>query len=379
MIRNFAEVAFDDIAWSDASSRATFRRVPPLLRLSVREVGVLNPLIVSETQVPDRFAIVTGWLRFQAAREVGENSVPCHIYRSFPPKILLLCSLFDNLGHRHLNLVEQAIALNKLSEFYTAAEIKRTFLPMLAIQANGDDLTPLTELASLEEDLLWAVADGEIYPLAARELASVPHGHRQHVIRLFRSVCMDDVAQVEAAEGFRLLLEKKKISPIEVLQEENWLESDHDLQDPAAKIERDLLQLEVGLAAVPTLFGTRRSPASDSSSPKRGANVLAPGEKARSDKPVKRKAASRAPVRRSAEATQKDVLKALENRLGKVRRQLARADHLPPGARLCSGAGTSGKQRLEVDFSSASQLCGTLRQLLDAEERGALQAMLTRQ
>jgi hypothetical protein len=209
----------------------------------------------------------------------------------------------------------------------------------------------------------------------------MPHGHRQHVIRLFRSIRMDAAAQLEAAEGFRLLLEKKKISPIEVLQEENWLESDYLLQDPEAKVEQDLLQLEVGLAAVPTLFGARRSTsrATNGVQP-RGANILAPGEKARSDKPVKRKpATSRRQTRPATGATQADVLKALEHRLGKIRRQLARADHLPSGARLCPAAAAEGRHRLEVDFSSASQLCGTLKQLLDAEERGALQAMLSRQ
>src|SRR4051812_30051149 len=213
MIRNFAEVTFDNIAWSDASSRVTMRRVPPLLRLSVREVGVLNPLIVAQTSLPDRYSIVTGWLRFQAAREVGENSVPCHIY-SFPPKILLLCSLFDNLGHRHMNVIEQGLALKKLSEFYTPAEVKRTFVPVLGIRTDGDDFDRLTSLSELPEDLQWAIVDGELSAESARALREIPHGHRQHIITLFRSVPMADNCRLEAADAFRILLQQKEISPL---------------------------------------------------------------------------------------------------------------------------------------------------------------------
>ena len=379
MIRNFEEVPFEDIAWTDASSRTTMRRVPPLLRLSVREVGVLNPLIVAETQAADRYAIVTGWLRFQAARETGEKSVPCHIYRSFPPKILLLVSLFDNLGHRHMNVVEQAIALKKLGEYYTPAEIKRSFLPMLGIHSRREGFEPMLGLADLPEDLQWAVAEGELDASAAQELLAVPHGHRQHILRLFRSVRMSDPAQHESAEGFRLLLEKKKLSPLEVMEDENWIEEGAHAIDPDTKVEQDLLQLEVGLAAVPTLFGARRELNGKVPASGKG-NVLAPGEKARSSSATRKLAAP--PKKRSAgQINESDVLAALERRLGKIKRTAKQDARLPSGARLCPNVApaSTARLRLEVDFNSPSELCGKLKQLLDAEERGALQAMLSRQ
>ncbi|MGI8907038.1 MAG: ParB/RepB/Spo0J family partition protein [Candidatus Sumerlaeaceae bacterium] len=376
MIRNFEEVKFDDIAWSDTSSRTTMRRVPPLLRLSVREVGVLNPLIVAETQVPDRFAIVTGWLRFQAAREVGENSVPCHIYRSFPPKILLLCSLFDNLGHRHLNPVEQAIALRKLGEFYTPAEIRRTFLPMLNIHTSEAALPALIGLAELPEDLQWAIADNDVLPQAAPVLNEIPHGHRQHILRLFRTVNMAEPSQLEVADAFRLLLKKKAQSPLEIMQEEKWVSKAELAMDPDVKVEQDLLQLEVGLAAVPTLFASRRSVAGTHST---NANYLAPNanDKPKTKSPVRKKP----PGKQKSEVhapTESQVLSALQRRVGKLQRKTPQAPRLPAGARLAGNSTAARSQKLEVDFTSATQLCDTLRQLLDAGERGALQAMLQR-
>jgi ParB-like chromosome segregation protein Spo0J len=375
MIRNFEEIRFDDIAWSDDSSRTTFRRVPPLLRLSVREVGVLNPLIVAETQLPDRYAIVTGWLRFQAAREVGENSVPCHIYRSFPPKILLLCSLFDNIGHRHMNVVEQGVALKKLTEYYTTAEIKRTFLPLLGVHVAGENWEPLVRLAELEEDLQWAIVDGAIQGSAAERLTAIPHGHRQHIVRLFRSVPMGESAQVEAAEGFRILMQKD-VTPLELMREENWVEDTTKTPNPDEKLEQDLLQLEVGLAAAPTLFGGRREKKAGGSG-----NVLAPGERpkpaAANVAPAKKRKKATPAAGPAIQASEADVLGALSRRLG-VRAQGAAKHALPSGARIVNAKAAGKNPRLEVEFATPAQLCSTLRELLNAEERGALQAMLAR-
>ena len=131
MIKNFEELNFDVLAWSDRTFKMTFRRCPHLLLASVREVGVLNPLIVAEGETPDRFRIVTGWLRFEAARAAERNSVPCHIYRNFPNKVMLLCGLLDNIGHREMNAMERAVTLQRLLEYYTQEEVAQNFLPML--------------------------------------------------------------------------------------------------------------------------------------------------------------------------------------------------------------------------------------------------------
>jgi len=310
MMRNFQEIPFDQIAYSAAESRVTWRRVPPLLRLSVREVGVLNPLIVTETALPARSALVTGWLRFQAAREVGENSVPCHIYRSFPPKILLLMSLFDNLGHRQLNPVEQGLALGKLGEFYTSEEIRRTFIPMLGLQEHSTDWKPLVALTELHEDLQWAIADEVLTPEGAKALHSIPLGHSQHVLNLLRSVPAKSPDQTAIAQSFCDLLGKKDTSPLEILQEEGWAKlTPSETDDPQRRAEEELLKLETDLAAPPSLFaGRRQRPAGNN-----GHNVVAPGETVAPAEVLKAKGKK---GKGGAAPTAGEVLAALQRRLG---------------------------------------------------------------
>lgn len=374
MIRNFEEVSFDQIAWSSAESRVTWRRVPPLLRLSVREVGVLNPLIVAETALPDRFSIVTGWLRFEAAREVGENSVPCHIYRSFPPKILLLISIFDNLGHRHLNVVEQGLVLSKLAEFYTEEEIRRTFVPILGLQHLSRNWNPLIEVTTLHEDLQWAIADGDLSPEAAKALAAIPLGHSQHVLRLLRSIPAPPVAQTQIAQGFCELLEKKDVSPLEVIQDEGWsqIAPHSDPSEPEKRTEEDLLKLEMDLAAPPALFAGRRK----ASPVAQGRNVLAPGERVSAVQERRQRIKSKGTVDLPA-CTYETVYIALQRRLGTKLKKGSMSTLLPEGARISSSRST-GARRLEVSFETSDELRTILKHVLDAEERGALQSLLGR-
>lgn len=220
MIRNFEELQIDQIAWSDTRFRLTFRRVPDLLAFSVREMGVLNPLIVSESERAGRFCIVTGWLRFEAARLAGEISVPCHVYRNIPPKLLLLCAIFDNLGQRQMNPIERALAMERLGEFYSLEEIRKRFLPLLG--GSGDDPARLRALLKLPEEIRWAVADGELQEATAQILGVLPGAHGRRVWHLVRGLRMGPRMQREVVEHFFALWERNDIPPGAVIEEEGW-------------------------------------------------------------------------------------------------------------------------------------------------------------
>ena len=80
---------------------------------SIREVGVLQPILVVESA--GRFRIVAGERRFRAARLAGLTFVPC-MQKNFAPQEAMLAALIENLQREDLNPIEEANAIHALME-----------------------------------------------------------------------------------------------------------------------------------------------------------------------------------------------------------------------------------------------------------------------
>ena len=80
---------------------------------SIREVGVLQPVLVVENK--GRYRIVAGERRFRAARMAGLTAVPC-IVRSFSADEQLEAALIENLQREDLNPMEEAQAIRALMD-----------------------------------------------------------------------------------------------------------------------------------------------------------------------------------------------------------------------------------------------------------------------
>jgi ParB family transcriptional regulator, chromosome partitioning protein len=79
---------------------------------SVREVGVLQPVVVRET-APGRYQLIMGERRWRACREAGVETIPA-IVRETPDDALLRDALLENLHRQQLNPLEEAAAYEQL-------------------------------------------------------------------------------------------------------------------------------------------------------------------------------------------------------------------------------------------------------------------------
>ena len=355
MIRNFEELPCESLAWSDTRFKLTFRHVPELLQVSVREFGVLNPLIVGESTIPDRYAIVTGWLRFEAARKAGESSVPCHIYRNFPQKILLLCALFDNVGHRTLNPIEQALAVKRLSEFYSLNEVCTNFLPLLGLRPNRESLERLSPLMDLNEEIQWALANGCLNHDAALILAKMPGKHPSRVFRLLMGLRVSPTAQKEMVENFYEIWQREDYPPGTLIDRQGWQE----FEAPAQPRNSPPVCFELPQTERP--HGPRRG----KETPPRG---TPPGTEAGQPKRVADASGNAQSVRAELRRMRFPHLQLLEKARDSALRELS----LPPEARLATSRSSAdaSTHRLEIRFRSPVQLRSALMKVLSAEERG---------
>ncbi len=109
----FREVPVDDISPNPKQPRTAFdEEALAELGASIREVGVLQPVVVRET-TPGRYELIMGERRWRAAREAGLGTVPA-IIKHTRDDALLRDALLENLHRADLNALEEAAAYEQL-------------------------------------------------------------------------------------------------------------------------------------------------------------------------------------------------------------------------------------------------------------------------
>jgi ParB/RepB/Spo0J family partition protein len=82
------------------------------LAASIRENGLLQPIVVIRTNDPTRYRIVAGERRYRAAKIAGRRTVPClEMSREFDPALIDQLQLVENLQRADLEPLEAAEAI----------------------------------------------------------------------------------------------------------------------------------------------------------------------------------------------------------------------------------------------------------------------------
>ena len=125
------------------------------LMASIRHNGILEPLIVRQQR--DRFQIVAGERRYQAAVRVGLDEVPV-IVRDLDDGRAIAVALIENIQRKELMPFEEADALQQLVEHYAytheqlAEQIgksRTTITETLSLNAIPADVKQLCQLAGI--------------------------------------------------------------------------------------------------------------------------------------------------------------------------------------------------------------------------------------
>lgn len=115
---------------------------------SIREKGVLEPLLVRPSQVGGRFMIISGERRFRAAREVGLTELPC-IEMEVDDRAVAEIALIENLQRKDLTAFEEADGLQVLVDRfgYTHEEVSKK------IGKSRSTVTEALTIANLPSDI----------------------------------------------------------------------------------------------------------------------------------------------------------------------------------------------------------------------------------
>jgi ParB family transcriptional regulator, chromosome partitioning protein len=115
----FEELPLDVIEPNPRQPREVFDEAALAeLVTSIREVGVLQPVVVRES-APGRFQLIMGERRWRASREAGLDVIPA-IVRETADDALLRDALLENLHRQELNPLEEAAAYQQLLQEFGA-------------------------------------------------------------------------------------------------------------------------------------------------------------------------------------------------------------------------------------------------------------------
>lgn len=132
---------------------------------SIREHGVLEPLVVAKT--PAGYQIIAGERRWRAAKIVGLPTVPA-VIKETTPKGMLEMAIVENVQRVDLNALERAKAFQRLAEEFSLSttEIAQRIGKSMAYVSNTLRLLTLPD--ALKDGLLSGlIAEGHARALAA--------------------------------------------------------------------------------------------------------------------------------------------------------------------------------------------------------------------
>ena len=139
------------------------------LAASVRQRGVLQPLIVRPTAAEGRYEIVAGERRWRAAQLAGLHDVPV-VIRDFDDNEVLEVAIIENIQRADLNSIEEAASYRALMDRFGHTQEKLAE----ALSKSRSHIANLLRLLNLPEEVQDHVREGRLSSGHARALISSP-------------------------------------------------------------------------------------------------------------------------------------------------------------------------------------------------------------
>ncbi len=190
------------------------------LAASIREHGLIQPLIVTQ-QGPERYQLIAGERRWQAARMAGLARVPVIVKEATPQQALEI-ALVENIQRADLNPLEEAVAFRQLVDEFdlTQEEVAER------VGKSRVSVTNTLRLLRLPAAVKQALIDGTIREGHARVLLALPTKEAQ--VAALKTVMTKSMSVRQTEELVRRLTAEpvQSTQPVPVSPELQALEKD---------------------------------------------------------------------------------------------------------------------------------------------------------
>ncbi|WP_033343374.1 ParB/RepB/Spo0J family partition protein [Catenuloplanes japonicus] len=171
----FAEISVSDIIANPKQPRHVFdEEALEELKISIQEVGFLQPIVVRELDESGNYELVMGERRWRAAQAIGRETIPA-IVRDTKDDAMLRDALLENIHRANLNPLEEAAAYQQLLEEFGAThdELARR------IGRSRPQITNTIRLLNLPPAVQRRVAAGVLSAGHARALLALEDAEAQ--------------------------------------------------------------------------------------------------------------------------------------------------------------------------------------------------------
>lgn len=161
---------------------------------SIREQGILEPLVVAKT--PAGYQIIAGERRWRAAKILGMAKVPV-VVRETTPQGMLEMSIVENVQREDLNPVERALAYKRLIDEFgiSVTEVAKRVGKSVPYISNT------LRLLTLPDAIKDALAAGVITEGHVRPLISI--GDNKLMLAAFKKILVEGISVRGAEEVAR--------------------------------------------------------------------------------------------------------------------------------------------------------------------------------
>ena len=198
---------------------------------SIRENGLLQPILVREYGDAGRYQIIAGERRYRACKLAGLSEIPA-IVLDRDDRAAAQIALIENIQREDLNPLEEALAYKSLKEEYdmTQEELSDRIGKSRSAIANS------IRLLDLPEEILTMVAARELSAGHARTLLGVKD--REDMILLAQFAAEQDLSVRQLEEQVKKINKKKK--PADEVEEEEVIPVVDYFREMELRIQRQL-------------------------------------------------------------------------------------------------------------------------------------------
>jgi ParB family chromosome partitioning protein len=170
---------------------------------SIREHGVIQPIILSYDEASDQYVLIAGERRWLAAKQAGLSVIPAIVRDIVDDKERLELALIENIQRSDLNPLEAAEAYRQLNEDFGLSHEEIS----TRVGKSRVSITNTLRLLKLSPDVQKALTDGKISEGHARAILGLQSGDAQSA--LLQTIFAKDLTVRQTEELVRRLTGSK--------------------------------------------------------------------------------------------------------------------------------------------------------------------------
>jgi len=195
---------------------------------SIEQNGLLQPIIVTESDTSGKYIIVAGHRRYEAFKIIGKKNIPAIIKKDIHDRDLAILSLTENLLRENLHPIENAIAIKNILDS-NIVESQNKLAEYVGLSKGY--VSKLINILKLPSKILKKIKDDDYKDINILILLNKLKDELE-MFEAYEKVKLMSRTEAEKYIKYHYLMKKqKKNSLIELKSSKNKINIDIDLKD----------------------------------------------------------------------------------------------------------------------------------------------------